>query len=349
MPGGPGAGHYVKMVHNGVEYGMMQAYAEGFEILHASEYELDLAAIADNWMHGSVVRSWLLELPGGPSRARARTSSTSRAGSRIPARAVGRSRRRSTATSRRRSSPLAPDAVPLAPGRQLRGQGPRGPAQRVRRPCGQERADSGAAANTPDESNRPGSGRRPGAAPRTMRELRLELGAAAPPAAHGSTATPSARAFASSASPIPMSWCCSAPPATCPTGRSSRPSPSCGGRTSCPRIGARGHRAAAVRRRHLPVRDREGPRALQPRRRSTPTSPTSSWAGSSTTRATSPTTMAFDRLVDPARRHRRGARHPWQPPLLPGHPAVGVPGDRRAARPCRAGPRATTAAAGAGS
>jgi len=60
--GGPGAGHYVKMIHNGIEYGLMQAYAEGFEILHASNYKLDLAAIADLWMHGSVVRSWLLEL-----------------------------------------------------------------------------------------------------------------------------------------------------------------------------------------------------------------------------------------------------------------------------------------------
>jgi 6-phosphogluconate dehydrogenase len=60
--GGPGAGHYVKMVHNGIEYGLMQAYAEGFEILHASDYKLDLSAVADLWMHGSVVRSWLLEL-----------------------------------------------------------------------------------------------------------------------------------------------------------------------------------------------------------------------------------------------------------------------------------------------
>jgi 6-phosphogluconate dehydrogenase len=60
--GGPGAGHYVKMVHNGIEYGLMQAYAEGFEILHASDYKLDLAAVADLWNHGSVVRSWLLEL-----------------------------------------------------------------------------------------------------------------------------------------------------------------------------------------------------------------------------------------------------------------------------------------------
>jgi 6-phosphogluconate dehydrogenase len=60
--GGPGAGHYVKMVHNGIEYGLMQAYAEGFEIMHASDYGLDLRAIADLWNHGSVVRSWLLEL-----------------------------------------------------------------------------------------------------------------------------------------------------------------------------------------------------------------------------------------------------------------------------------------------
>ena len=60
--GGPGSGHYVKMIHNGIEYGLMQAYAEGFEILHASDYGLDLGAISDLWNHGSVVRSWLLEL-----------------------------------------------------------------------------------------------------------------------------------------------------------------------------------------------------------------------------------------------------------------------------------------------
>jgi 6-phosphogluconate dehydrogenase len=67
--GGPGAGHYVKMVHNGIEYGLMQAYAEGFEIMHASSYELDLAGISELWMHGSVVRSWLLELAGRAFRA----------------------------------------------------------------------------------------------------------------------------------------------------------------------------------------------------------------------------------------------------------------------------------------
>ena len=62
--GPAGAGHYVKMVHNGIEYGIMQAYGEGFDILHASDYELDLAAVARMWQNGSVIRSWLLELAG---------------------------------------------------------------------------------------------------------------------------------------------------------------------------------------------------------------------------------------------------------------------------------------------
>ncbi len=60
--GPSGTGHMVKMVHNGIEYGMMQAYAEGFEILQKSPYDLDLTKIADAWQYGSVVRSWLLEL-----------------------------------------------------------------------------------------------------------------------------------------------------------------------------------------------------------------------------------------------------------------------------------------------
>jgi 6-phosphogluconate dehydrogenase len=60
--GGPGAGHFSKMIHNGIEYGMMQAYAEGFELLRASDYGYDLEAIAHLWNRGSVVRSWLLEL-----------------------------------------------------------------------------------------------------------------------------------------------------------------------------------------------------------------------------------------------------------------------------------------------
>jgi 6-phosphogluconate dehydrogenase len=60
--GPSGAGHFTKMVHNGIEYGLMQAYGEGFEIMKASEFDLDLTKIAGIWRYGSVVRSWLLEL-----------------------------------------------------------------------------------------------------------------------------------------------------------------------------------------------------------------------------------------------------------------------------------------------
>jgi 6-phosphogluconate dehydrogenase len=63
--GGHGSGHYVKMIHNGIEYSMMQGYAEGFELMSKSDYNLDLAKISDLWMHGSVIRSWLLELAVG--------------------------------------------------------------------------------------------------------------------------------------------------------------------------------------------------------------------------------------------------------------------------------------------
>ncbi len=60
--GRSGAGHFVKMIHNGIEYGLMQAYAEGFEVMRESEFGLDLHEIAGIWRYGSVVRSWLLEL-----------------------------------------------------------------------------------------------------------------------------------------------------------------------------------------------------------------------------------------------------------------------------------------------
>jgi len=60
--GPSGSGHFVKMIHNGIEYGMMQSIAEGFEILHKSEFNLDLKSVAGVWNHGSVVRSWLMEL-----------------------------------------------------------------------------------------------------------------------------------------------------------------------------------------------------------------------------------------------------------------------------------------------
>jgi len=61
--GPAGAGHFVKMIHNGIEYGMMQAYAEGFALIKArADFDIDLAAVAEMWRHGSVVRSWLLDL-----------------------------------------------------------------------------------------------------------------------------------------------------------------------------------------------------------------------------------------------------------------------------------------------
>jgi 6-phosphogluconate dehydrogenase len=60
--GQPGTGHFVKMVHNGIEYALMQAYAEGFEILNSSEFKIELPQVAEVWRHGSVVRSWLLDL-----------------------------------------------------------------------------------------------------------------------------------------------------------------------------------------------------------------------------------------------------------------------------------------------
>ncbi len=64
LAGGPGAGHFVKLIHNAIEFGMVQAIAEGVELLHRSGYHLDLPALFNNWMHGSVIRSWLVELMG---------------------------------------------------------------------------------------------------------------------------------------------------------------------------------------------------------------------------------------------------------------------------------------------
>ena len=90
------------MIHNGIEYGLMQAYAEGFEILKRSRYELDRTQIADLWNQGSVVRSWLLELA---ERALSETRSSKRITrfrGRTRARGAGRSPRRSTWTCPRR-------------------------------------------------------------------------------------------------------------------------------------------------------------------------------------------------------------------------------------------------------
>jgi 6-phosphogluconate dehydrogenase len=66
--GPPGSGHFVKMVHNGIEYALMQGYAEGLELLKSAQWELDLAAITELWRHGSVIRSWLLDLAASALR-----------------------------------------------------------------------------------------------------------------------------------------------------------------------------------------------------------------------------------------------------------------------------------------
>jgi 6-phosphogluconate dehydrogenase (decarboxylating) len=104
------------MVHNGVEYGMMQAYAEGFALFDSCEYELDNAKIAHLWMQGSVVRSWLCELA-----ARAFEQEGNDLDSIAPyvedsARAAGRSRTRSTSACRCRCSPsrCSPASAPAA-------------------------------------------------------------------------------------------------------------------------------------------------------------------------------------------------------------------------------------------
>ena len=102
--GPTGSGHYVKMVHNGIEYGLLQAYAEGYEILHASKTfpKLDLEQISEVWQHGSVVRSWLNELAGERLRARRGARRRQGLGRRLRRRDAGPSRKRSTSTSRRR-------------------------------------------------------------------------------------------------------------------------------------------------------------------------------------------------------------------------------------------------------
>ena len=92
------------MVHNGIEYGMMQAYGEGFESSTTRDYDLDLAAVARVWQHGSVVRSWLLDLAGDAFEKEGNDLERSGLRRRTRARAAGRSSRPSTTTCPRRSS-----------------------------------------------------------------------------------------------------------------------------------------------------------------------------------------------------------------------------------------------------
>ena len=101
-----GTGHFVKMVHNGIEYGLLQAYGEGFQLLQASaEFpDLDLSQIAEVWRHGSVVRSWLLDLAARALEQDPRPRRDPRATSRTPARGAGPSSRPFAAVFRCRRS-----------------------------------------------------------------------------------------------------------------------------------------------------------------------------------------------------------------------------------------------------
>ena len=138
--GGPGAGHYVKMVHNGIEYGLMQAYAEGFEIMHASDYELDLGGdlrAVDAGLGGAVVAA-------GARRARVPRERPGPRASQGLRRRLGRGPLDRPGGDRPRRPgaghhPLAADPLPVAPGRLLRGQGPRRAPQRVRWARGEDR------------------------------------------------------------------------------------------------------------------------------------------------------------------------------------------------------------------
>ena len=128
--GPSGAGHFVKMVHNGIEYGLMQSYGEGFEIMHASEYDLDFEQISGIWRYGSVVRSWLLELLHDAfdrARRRARRHRRLRRGLRRGALdgRCGDQRER----ARTGDDDGALHALRLAPGRVVRGEGQRRPAR----------------------------------------------------------------------------------------------------------------------------------------------------------------------------------------------------------------------------
>jgi len=97
--GPAGSGHYVKMVHNGVEYALMQTYGEGFELLHEGRYDLDLENVASVWNNGAVIRSWLLELCEEAFREEESTSGRSPIASKAARPAPGPSRRDSNRRS----------------------------------------------------------------------------------------------------------------------------------------------------------------------------------------------------------------------------------------------------------
>ena len=137
--GPTGAGHYVKMIHNGIEYAMLQGYAEGYEILHASKTfpKLDLAQISEVWQYGSVVRSWLNELAASAFKNDLNAVGHQGLGRRFrrgPLDRAGGDRPRRAGAG---DHAVPAGALPLATDRLVRRQGHRGVAQRVRRPRGE--------------------------------------------------------------------------------------------------------------------------------------------------------------------------------------------------------------------
>ncbi len=98
--GGHGAGHFAKMVHNGIEYSMMQAYAEGWELMEKADLVTDVPAVFESWREGTVIRSWLLDLIAIALAAGPRAVPRSAATPTTPARAAGRWTQRSTSACR---------------------------------------------------------------------------------------------------------------------------------------------------------------------------------------------------------------------------------------------------------
>jgi 6-phosphogluconate dehydrogenase len=129
--GPAGAGHFVKMVHNGIEYGLMQSYGEGFDILHNAPYDLKLDEIAEVWRRGSVVSSWLLDLAAIALAADRELSTFVRFGRR-PMDGAGGDR---AVGARRRHHHRALRAVSIAAGSHLRREAAVGAARAVRRSC----------------------------------------------------------------------------------------------------------------------------------------------------------------------------------------------------------------------
>ena len=142
--GPSGSGHFVKMVHNGIEYGLMQAYAEGFELMRAkSELDLDLAEIAETWRWGSVVRSWLLDLTADALR-----ENPALEGIRGVRRGLGRGALDGGGVDRARGAGPghhngAAGALPVPAGPAVRRATARGDEEPVRRPRGQDRGLDG--------------------------------------------------------------------------------------------------------------------------------------------------------------------------------------------------------------